>query len=325
MIKKNRDSKFIIYQVLYIFVVTVLALKGADLNLNRVVAKDEVVDKSVKDSLITLIDSLYAQGANFDIKIEEQEVKKQNQDLKEKLQSMKSQVASLTDKIKEIPPEERIPKKEEKPEPKEKTNEQTVLQSPISKEQTFIQYTWNEAKNTGNVPTTIYSPDNMSSPLAVIPPGETKRFNLTDQKEVVVKYGSQQQRVEVEPNQPPKVKIERATTKMNGSDIYVKDLQRVTGFNVTIVDERPEQLDVKYSGPISVNGPHKDTQGNLVYNVSLNLAPTESRYEKWVDQHDDLRESDGRYKANFFFTVVDKISKDRVQVGDSFFFTDYSR
>ena len=37
-----------------------------------------------------------------------------------------------------------------------------------------------------------------------------------------------------------------------------------------------------------------------------------------------LRESDGRYKVNFFFTVVDEISKDRVQVGDSFFFTEFS-
>jgi hypothetical protein len=42
MIRKERDSKFVIYQVLYIFVITVLALKGADLNLRRVVVTENV-------------------------------------------------------------------------------------------------------------------------------------------------------------------------------------------------------------------------------------------------------------------------------------------
>ena len=58
MIRKNRDTKFIIYQVLYIFVITVLALKGANLDLSRVVKKDTVVSKSVRDSLVALIDTL---------------------------------------------------------------------------------------------------------------------------------------------------------------------------------------------------------------------------------------------------------------------------
>ena len=69
MINKNNDSKFIIYQVLYIFVITVLALKGAELDLSRVVSKENVVDVSVRDSLNILIDSLYAQGLKFDIKL----------------------------------------------------------------------------------------------------------------------------------------------------------------------------------------------------------------------------------------------------------------
>ena len=36
MINRNRDSKFVIYQVLYIFIITILALKGAELDLRRV-------------------------------------------------------------------------------------------------------------------------------------------------------------------------------------------------------------------------------------------------------------------------------------------------
>jgi hypothetical protein len=313
MIHKERDSKFVIYQVLYIFVITVLALKGADLDLRRVVSKENVVDKSVKDSLVVLLDSLSAQGLKFKIQIDETQ---ENIKLKEKLASMRQQVNQLTEKIRAIPPEE-------KKEPEVK--EQTLIQLPISSTQTFIQYTWNEAKNTGNVSTEIYDPDDMSKPIAVVPPGQNVKFDLTSQKEVIAKFGSRQEKIQVLPNKPPEVKIERATTKMNAQDVYVQDLQRITVFNVTIKDERPDQLKVTYSGPISVSGPHKDYKGNPVYYVSLKIASTQNKFDEWLDRNSTLREPDGRYKVNFFFTIVDEKSKDRVQVGDSFFFTDFSK
>ena len=112
---------------------------------------------------------------------------------------------------------------------------------------------------------------------------------------------------------------------MNAGDIYVNELQRITSFTVTIIDERPGQLKVTHSGPISVTGPHKDTKGNPVFNVSLNIAPNEAKFEEWLERNSSLKEADGRYKANFFFTIVDEKSKDKLQVGDSFFFTDYSK
>jgi hypothetical protein len=315
MIKKERDSKFVIYQVLYIFVITVLALKGADLNLSRVVAEDKVVDVSVRDSLLALIDSLYAQGLNFNIEIDPN-IAVENVELKERLASLNEKVQDLTTKIREIPPEERVPE--------EKIEEQTLMQLPISVTQTFIQNTWNKARNTGNTSTYIYDPKNLNTPIVTIPPGQEKTFDLTDQTEVIVKFGSQEDKIKVLPNKPPAIKIEKVTTKMSGSDIYVRDLQRVTAFTVTIIDERPDQIKVTYNGPISVTGPVKDGKGNIVYNVSLNIASTENKFEEWLDRHGDLLESDGRYKANFFFTAVDERSKDRVQVGDSFFFTDFS-
>jgi hypothetical protein len=317
MVQKNRDSKFIIYQVLYIFVITVLALKGADLDLNRVVLKDEVVDKSVRDSLMVMLDSLTAMGIKFDVKVEENALE-ENAALKEKLASLNTKMKEVTEKLKLQPPEE---KPEEKPEVKE----QEILQSPISLKQTFIQYTWNKATNSGSVPTSLYDPNDMSKPLVVIPPGQEKTFDLTNQTEVIARYGSQEDRIKVVPNRPPDIKIARVTTKMNNSDIYVQDLQRITVFTVTIVDERPEQLKVSWNGPISVSGPMKDSKGNPVYNVSLRIASNENRFDEWLDKYGNLREADGRYKVNFFFTVVDERSKDRVQVGDSFFFTDFSK
>lgn len=315
MINKNNDSKFIIYQVLYIFVITVLALKGAELDLSRVVSRENVVDVSVRDSLKMLIDSLYAQGLKFDITIDE---KVENEALKVKLAKMNKQLSSLTTKLSEIPPEVIT---ETEPE----VRENTKMQSPFSVSQIFIQHTWNEVKNTSDVPTQIYDSRNTGSPIVTIQPGEKRRFDLTDQTELLVKFGTQEERVKVSANRPPEVKIERVTTKMNSGEIYVKELQRITAFTVTISDERPEQLKVSHSGPISVTGPFKDAKGNLVYNVSLNIAPNETRFEEWLDKNSSLREADGRYKANFFFTVVDERSKDKLQVGDSFFFTDYSK
>lgn len=315
MIRKNRDSKFIIYQVLYIFVITVLALKGADLDLRRVVSKEKVVDKTVRDSLVTMIDSLNKLGIKFNVKIDENAAE-ENKELKAKLIKMNKEMASLTEKI-IIPPVEVTPKKNEE--------QTTISQSPLSIDQTFIKNTWNKARNTGNTPTYIYDPKNMSNPIAVIPPGKEIQFDVQGQDELVLKFGSQEQRVKVERNRPPEVKIARATTKMDSRSIYVQELQRVTGFTVTIIDERPDQLKVSYSGPISVTKPTKDAKGNLVYQVSLNLAPNNTKFDEWLDKNENMRSPDGKYKANFFFTVVDEKNKDRVQVGDAFYFTDYSK
>lgn len=317
MIKKNRDSKFIIYQVLYIFVITVLALKGANLDLRRVALEEDTVDKRIRDSLVTLLDSLAKQNIKFSIQIDPNVVV-ENDELRERLIAMNQRVELLTTQIVETPP----PPEEEKEKPVE---EQKLTQLPISLKQTFIQHTWNIAKNTGDVETKLYDPRNMGTPLVVIPAGQEKRFDLTDQTEVIAKFGSQEEKIKVVSNRPPEVKIERVTTKMNGSDIYVQDLQRITVFTVTITDERPEQLKVSNSGPISVSGPQKDKKGNLVYNVSLKIASTENKFDDWLDKFGNLREPDGRYKVNFFFTVVDEKSKDRVQVGDSFYFTDFSK
>jgi len=302
----------VIYQVLYIFIITVLALKGAEIDLKRVILADKTVNVNVKDSLVAILDSLYALGIDFSIQIDPNVIK-ENVVLKEKL-------ASLSERIKDL---NKIPTEEEKPE--EIVEELTKQQSPISLKQIFIQNTWNIAANHGNIPTMIYDPNNLSSPIVTIPPGEERKFDLINQTEVIIKFGSQEEKIKVVPNKPPEVNIERVTTKMSSSDIYVKELQRITAFTVTIVDERPDQLKITYLGPISVNGPQKNSKGNLVYNVSLRIAATESQFDDWVDRHSDMQEADGRYKANFFFIAVDEKTNDRVQVGDSFYFTDFSK
>ena len=125
-------------------------------------------------------------------------------------------------------------------------------------------------------------------------------------------------------NNPPEIIIEKVTTKMDKGEIFVKDLQRTTCFKVHIKDERLKQINVSYSGPISVNGPIKDNKGNKIYTVSLNLARNENRFEKWADNNQHLLDNDDRYKINFFFIAFDVKSKHKIEVGESFYFTEFS-
>jgi hypothetical protein len=315
MRRQNRDSKFIIYQVLYIFVITVLALKGADLNLNKVISKDQAVSKSVRDSLMVVIDSLYTQKRKIEKKANPN-AEVENEALQQKLSALNKQLAEIKQPEKEVPPPV-----VQKPAPV--VHEQTLLQSPISETQTFFQNTWNIAKNTGNVPASLYDPNNLKKPLTVIPPNQQVKFDLTNENQVVLKFGSQQQILNVIPMHPPEIKIERATTKMDASTIYVQDLQRITDFNVTIKYERPDQLKVTYTGPISVSGPYKNSNGDLVHNVTLKLAANNQRFQDWLDKYGNLRDANGRYKADFFFTAVDERSKVHVVLGNTFYFTDF--
>lgn len=320
MIRKNKDSKFVIYQVLYIFVVAVLAIKGADLDLGEVISKREAVTSSVRDSLITVIDSLNRLGLKFDLKIDTTSAE-ENIKLKEKIRELNLNMASLNKQIRELPPPETI-KEEVIPVKEEPVVEETT--SPLSESQIFIRNTWNMAKNTGRTNVTILDPKTRKT-LASIKPGQQIKFDIGSQEQVIMKYGSREEMIEVKPNKPPELKIESASSKMNASDVYVQELQRTTIFRVTVIDERPEQIDVTYNGPISVTGPVKDSKGNLIYNVSLRIANTEQRFDDWMDKFNPLKERDGRYKVNFFFIAADKKTKDRVQVGDSFYFTDFAR
>ena len=118
MINRNRDSKFVIYQVLYIFIITVLALKGADINLKRVASEDETVNINVRDSLVAILDSLYSLGVDFSIQIDPNVVE-ENQELKNQLASLNKRVRVLKNQIKENPPEEKKPEETANEEKKE--------------------------------------------------------------------------------------------------------------------------------------------------------------------------------------------------------------
>ncbi|MCB9209659.1 MAG: hypothetical protein H6610_05085 [Ignavibacteriales bacterium] len=316
MIRRSRDAKFVIYQVLYIFVITVLALKGAEINLGEVIDKDKVVEKSVRDSLINVVDSLSALGLKFNIEVDKSVIS-ENKILKEQLSQLNTQVVSLKNKVKETPINTK----------KENNNISEIkknLPSPFSTNKTFLKFARNTAENKGDFEVKIIDPAN-NSQIASIPANGKVDFELTNQDEVMIAFGNQKEKIKVIDNMPPEISIEKVTSKMNKTDIYVKELQRTTCFNVTISDERLEQIKIEHSGPISVTGPNNDNKGNLVYNVSLMLAANEDKFNDWADRNDHLVDSEGRFKTNFFFTAYDTKSKQKVEVGETFYFTEFTK
>jgi hypothetical protein len=295
-------------------VITVLALKGAEINLGEVVKKENVVEKSVRDSLINVVDSLSNLGLKFNIEVDPNVVT-ENKILKDKLNNLNTQVASLTSKISILP-------KEVKRENIDKLKKN--LPSPFSTSKSFLQFASNTAENQSNIDVEIRDPK--SNILIVsIPPNGNKVFELTNQSEVLLQYGGQEEIVKVKPNLPPEIIIEKVTTKMDKSNIYVNELQRSTCFNVKISDERLEQIKINYSGPISVAKPRKDKKGDLIYTVSLNLVGNEDKFYDWIDKNNIEEDAEGRYKVNFFFSAYDTKSKQKVEVGDNFFFTEFSK
>lgn len=322
MARKSKDSKFVIYQVLYIFVITVLAIKGADLDLSEVVSKDKAVSRNVRDSLIVIIDSLNALGLKFDVKVQSG-LQTENQVLKNKIENLNNNLASLSERMVESPTPE---SNSEVIEPKIVEENETPVPSvlPIAQVQKFIQHTWNTAKNEGEIPVDILEPRSRKV-LAKILPGEEKKFDLTGENEIIARYGKHEQVLKVDKNKPPEIKIETVSSKMNSRKIYVQELQRTTTYKVTILDERPDQIKVNSSGPISITGPLTNSSGQLIYNVTLKVAPNENSFNEWMEKTNPLKESDGRYKVNFFIIASDQRTKDKVQAGESFYFTEFAR
>lgn len=296
MRKRQHDVKFIIYQALYLIVISLITLKGADLDLARV--ESAAVSDSLKTDLELkrkYTDSLAAEFAR------QVELQRQQEELQRQIEA---QMRARMEKLKS-----------------EATDE-----APLAVSIGYIQYTWNMARNSGKGPVEIYDPENRSRPLAIIKPGEEKKFDLEGQTEIIVKFGTKEQKIPVLKNKPPIIRIEKITTKMEGSKIYLYELQQISCFRVFIEDERTDQLNISFSGPITATGPKNDSRGNLIYFVSPNLARNEDALDDWTDKHGDAREADGRYKVNFFINITDARTKEKFSpTGSAFYFTDYKK
>jgi len=304
--RKNRDVKFIIYQSLYIFVISVLALKGANLDLTEVVSKEKVVEKTYTDSLKIMIDSLLARGYIPEIKFDTtqkftnpEEMQKKLQEAQQQLAVLKMNSPSITvnttspgiqlqqtniteekEKIQDKPKEEKIEEKEGK-----------ELDFKIP--QTFTQYTSNSISNPSSVTIEIYGSD--GSMIATVPPGGSRSFQLGGQNSLTFKRGGVSKTVSTKENVKPKVTMQRLVSA--GEEVSVRNLQSTVGYRVTISDDYPGQLDVKFSGPVSVK-----QSGPLVYDVTLNFLNSKSAYDNFTENRE------APFSVSFQISVKDRIA-----------------
>ena len=304
--RKNRDVKFIIYQSLYIFVISVLALKGANLDLTEVVSKEKVVEKTYTDSLKIMIDSLLARGYIPEIKFDTtqkftnpEEMQKKLQEAQQQLAVLKMNSPSITvnttspgiqlqqtniteekEKIQDKPKEEKIEEKEGK-----------ELDFKIP--QTFTQYKSNSISNPSSVTIEIYGSD--GSMIATVPPGGSRSFQLGGQNSLTFKGGGVSKTVSTKENIKPKVTMQRLVSA--GEDVSVRNLQSTVGYRVTISDDYPGQLDVKFSGPVSVK-----QSGPLVYDVTLNFLNSKSAYDNFTENRE------APFSVSFQISVKDRIA-----------------
>ncbi|MBS1518361.1 MAG: hypothetical protein JSS91_09780 [Bacteroidetes bacterium] len=183
--RKTRDVKFIIYQSLYIFVIAVLALKGANLDLTEVVSKPKTIEEIAAqklDSLKRIIDSLSKFNSIVDIKTDTVITKdllselslKRNQE--RPLQPPVTSVDLGSDKKKEETVETK-PDKEIKP---------TKKFPPPFKAPKLIQ----NAPNTLRNPTSTHTLNVYGDGAFIIsiPPGQQRTFTLGNQKRISFKY-----------------------------------------------------------------------------------------------------------------------------------------
>ncbi|KXK04113.1 MAG: hypothetical protein OZ913_09405 [Ignavibacteriaceae bacterium] len=304
---KDRDVKFVIYQVLYIFVICVIALKGANLDLEEVIEKETVVEREYADSLKKYLDSLIALGLVPKIDIDTTLKFSNPEELRQKLQQTQMQLSQITQKMSltvnqtnpTVTPQvqqEEIPEEKKEEIPKEPSEVTDIRIGSIE----LTQYTQNTLNNPYDLPLEIVG-------ITTIPPKSTKTFTTGGQSSVTIRVGSSTKTVSLKPNDNPRIIVQKVADV--GS---YRSLTRVTGFRVTVEDDFPGQLQISVTGPVSV------TQSGKVLDIKLNQTiGSESQFDQIYGNQEPP------YRINFSVNVKDKVSGKTVSNGGSFVFSEY--
>jgi hypothetical protein len=126
----------------------------------------------------------------------------------------------------------------------------------------------------------------------------------------VIKVGSSTKTVELKPNQKPKISFQRVASM--GEDTRVTQLQSSVCYRVTIEDDFPGQLDVKFSGPCTV----KEKGGNT-YDITMNAFSSKAAFDNFTDN------KSAPYSTGFTVTVTDKIAGHKIAGQQSFIFGEW--
>lgn len=297
----NKDVKFVIYQVLYIFVVCVIALKGASLDLSEVIKKENVVEKEYADSLKTFIDSLLALGLvpeiNFDTNkkfTNPEELKKQLEQMQQQLVVFKTNNPSLT--VNTTSPNINVTQTNpqfEQPKDQNPELETEIKEVQPLRVQQLTQFTQNTVQNRGNLPLEIIGSDGKT--LASIAPGGSSTFTMGGQSSITYKQGDQSKTVNTKENGKPSIKLTRLVPA--GEDVSVRRVQSTTGYRIEINDDFPGQLDVNFTGPVTVR-----QAGEMTYDITLNFLRSETQFDNYTDG------KDSPYTVGFQISVKDRIA-----------------
>lgn len=296
--KKNRDVKFIIYQALYIFVVCVVAIKGANLDLTEVIENDPTRARISEDSLQKLMEILRRSiivDTSLYVIISKEDLAKLDDRIKDLVVKVQPQLTVSTTT------------------PFTTTNPLVVKPPDIKKDP-------GEMKDIriGNISLTQFTMNTLNNPydeplvvegITTIPPKSSKSFETGGQSSIVIRVGSQTKTVELKPNEKPKIGFSRTATM--GEDTRATTLQSTVCYRVTISDDFPAQLDVKFSGPISVK-----QQGNT-YDVTMNFFGSKSAFDNYTEN------KESPYSVGFTVSVTDKIAGHKVTGQNSFIFGEY--
>jgi len=225
--------------MLYIFVVCVIALKGANLDLTEVIQKEKVVEKEYADSLKKILDSLLALGLVPEIKFDTskkftnpEELRKQLEITRQQLIAVQQQNPSLTvsttspsftttnpnltpEEIKRI---EEQKKEEQIIEPKEV--QEIRIGNPV-----IVQFAQNTMNNPYDQPLEIVG-------ITTIPPKGSKTFITGGEGSVTLKVGTTTKTVQTKPNDKPKISLQRLVPA--GENVSIRSIQGTVGYRITI-------------------------------------------------------------------------------------------
>ncbi len=305
--KRNKDIKFIIYQSLYIFVVCVIAIKGANLDLTQVI-EDDGKPKAIisPDSLMKLYEiikksiivdtSLYAIISKEELAKLSPEVQRLalTQQPQLNVTSTPINVNTTTNPLVEKTPEQQ--KIEEKKDPGEMKE---IRIGNIN----LVQFTNNTLNNPYDTPLEIEG-------ITTIPPHSSKTFVTGGQSSVVIRVGNQTKTIEMKPNQKPKISFQRVASM--GEDTRVTQLQSSVCYRVVIEDDFPQQLDIKFSGPCTVK-----EKGNYTYDVTMNAFSSKAAFDNFTEN------KSAPYSTGFTVTVTDKIAGHKITGQNSFIFGEW--
>jgi len=301
--RKNRDVKFIIYQALYIFIICIVAIKGANLDLKPVMdAKDYISEDSLR-SLFEIIKTLRFVDTNYYVIISKEELERDKR--LADLYKNQPPIPDLSGMVR-LSPGQRIttitPEEEKKIEElrKEEPSEMTEIRiGSIS----LTQYTLNTLNNPYDVPLEIVG-------VTTIPPKSTKTFETGGQSSVVIRVGTSNKTVELKPNIKPKIGFQRISSM--GEETRVTSLQSSVCYRVTIDDDFPGQLDIKFTGPISFKQVSAST-----FDITMNGFGSKAAFDNFTEG------KDSPYSLGFTVSVSDKIAGHKITGQNSFVFGEW--